>query len=53
MCSSDLGEFVFKSWSAVQFNLQQILLLVIIVQASIPLSGVLMNVFDMMNPADD
>lgn len=48
-----LGEFVFKSWSTVQFNLQQILLLVIIVQASIPLSGVLMNVFDMMNPADD
>ena len=41
------------SWSKVHFNLQQILLLIIIVQAAFPLSSFLIKVFDMMNPLDD
>ncbi len=48
-----LGEIVFKGWSAVDFSLQQILLVVIIVQASFPISGSLIKFFDMINPADD
>jgi hypothetical protein len=41
------------SWSKVHFNLQQILLLIIIVQAAFPLSNFLIKVFDMMNPLDE
>ena len=41
------------SWSKVHFNLQQILLLIIIVQAAFPLSTFLIRVFDMMNPLDE
>ena len=48
-----LGEIVFKGWSAVDFSLQQILLVVIIVQASFPISGSLIKFFDMINPADE
>ena len=48
-----LGEIVFKGWSEVAFNSSQILLLIIIVQASFPLSAFLMKAFDLINPADD
>ncbi|MBR4942432.1 MAG: HAD-IC family P-type ATPase, partial [Clostridia bacterium] len=36
-----LGNFVFDNWAAVEFILPQILLIVIIVQASFPISGFL------------
>ena len=48
-----LGNFVFEGWEAVNFSLPQILLIVIIVQASFPISGFLIRAFDMMNPAED
>ncbi len=48
-----LGEIVFKGWSDVAFNSSQILLLIIIVQASFPISAFLMKAFDLINPADD
>jgi cation-transporting ATPase E len=48
-----LGNFVFENWAAVDFSLAQILLIVIIVQASFPISGFLIKAFDMMNPADE
>ena len=48
-----LGEIVFTSWSSVHFTLPQVLLTVIIVQASFPLSGFLIKFFDMLNPVDE
>ena len=48
-----LGEIVFKGWSDIAFNSSQILLLIIIVQASFPISAFLMKAFDLINPADD
>ena len=48
-----LGEIVFEGWSDVDFTLNQILLLIIIVQVSFPLSSFFIKFFDMMNPADD
>ncbi len=48
-----LGEIVFKGWSTLQFITPQMLLLIIIVQASFPISSFLMKAFDMINPADD
>ncbi len=37
----------------IDFTLNQILLIIIIVQASFPVSGILIRFFDMINPADD
>ena len=48
-----LGEIVFTGWSSVAFTLPQVLLTVIIVQASFPLSGFLIKFFDMLNPVDE
>ena len=48
-----LGAFVFDGWWAVAFRLQQILVLIIIVQASFPVSGFLIKFFDMINPVDE
>ena len=48
-----VGNLVFTGWSTLDFTLPQILIIIIIVQASFPISGVLMRLFDMMNPADD
>ncbi len=48
-----LGNIVYDGWSALSFDTTQILLLVVVVQASIPLSGWLIKFFDMFNPADD
>ena len=48
-----LGEIVFTGWESVQFSMQQILLVIIIVQAAFPLSGALIKFFDLINPADD
>ncbi len=54
-----LGTIVFEGAGGVgladvirQFNLSQILLLVIIVQASFPISSILIKFFDMINPAE-
>ena len=46
------GEFVFDGWANVDFTIPQILLMIIIVQASYPISGFLIKAFDMLNPAD-
>jgi cation-transporting ATPase E len=44
--------FIFEGWGKVVFNLPQYLLLIIIVQAALPMSGGLIRFFDMFNPAD-
>jgi cation-transporting ATPase E len=48
-----LGELVYNGWGALDFNVTQILLLIVIVQATVPLSSLLIRFFDMFNPADD
>ena len=48
-----LSEIIMTGFSKLQFNLSQILLLIIIVQAAIPLSSMLIQFFDLFNPADD
>ena len=56
-----LGNLVFEVKTAgstfhlsdLTFTMDQILLLIIIVQASFPVSGTLIRFFDMINPADD
>ncbi len=48
-----LGEIVFTGWTNVSFTLAQVLLMVIIVQMSFPLSKVLISFFDMINPVDE
>ena len=48
-----LGNFVFDNWAAVHFTLSQKLLVIIIIQASFPISGFLIKAFDMINPADE
>ena len=48
-----LGEIVFTGWTNVQFTLAQVLLMVIIVQLSFPLSKVLISFFEMINPVDE
>ena len=47
-----LGNFVFNGWSELSFTVPQVLLMIIIVQASYPISGFLIKAFDMMNPAE-
>lgn len=49
-----LAELVlFGGWSTLQFQLPQILLLVIVVQASFPISNFLIKTFDLINTADE
>ncbi len=48
-----LGEITFTGWSVLKFNLPQILILILITQASFPISKILIKFCDMMNPADD
>lgn len=49
-----LGELVFVGLGDIKFTLDQILLIIIIVQASFPISGTLIRFFDFIfNPADD
>jgi cation-transporting ATPase E len=45
------AEFVFKNWSMVKdhFEIQHILLLIILVQTALPMSGGLIKFFDMFN----
>ena len=46
------GEFVFNGWSTLKFTVPQILLMIIIIQASYPISSFLIKAFDMLNPAE-
>ena len=48
-----LGNIVYEGWDTLKFNLTQILLLVVIVQAAVPISSILIKFFDMFNPADE
>ena len=48
-----LGDIVFEGWSTLKFTLPQVLMMIIIVQASFPISGFLIKFFDMMNPIDE
>ncbi len=48
-----LGEIVFEGWSLVEFNVSQILIMIIIVQAAFPISAFLIKFFDMMNPVEE
>ncbi|MBO5335362.1 MAG: HAD-IC family P-type ATPase [Clostridia bacterium] len=45
-------EFIFQNWGKVDFEIQHWLLLIILVQASLPMSCGLIKFFDMFNPAD-
>ena len=48
-----LGEIVFDGWSTVQFILPQVLLILIIILISFPISSILIKLFDMINPAEE
>jgi len=48
-----LGEIVFEGWSAVAFTLPQVLLAIIVIQMSFPISSLLIKFFDLINPADE
>ncbi len=48
-----LSEIVFDGWSAVEFTLPQVLLSIIIVLVSFPISATLIKLFDMINPAEE
>ena len=53
VCVPMLGEIVFGGWSTLQFQLPQIMLLLIIIQFSFPISNFLIKFFDLINTADD
>ena len=48
-----LSEIVMTGFSTLEFSLPQMLLIIIIVQAAIPISEMLLNFFDLFNPAED
>ncbi len=48
-----LGEIVFEGWTYIKFTLPQWLMIVIIVQASFPISGFLIKFFDMFTAAEE
>ena len=52
-CVDGLGNIVFENWSNLDFTLSQVLLMVIIIQACFPVSGLLIRGFDMLTPVDD
>jgi hypothetical protein len=45
-----LGNVVFEGWSELTFTMPQWMLLIIILQASVPISGFLIKSFDLLNP---
>ncbi len=49
----ELGQVIFDGWANVHIQLDQTLLIIIIIQASLPISGSLIKFFDMINPVDD
>jgi cation-transporting ATPase E len=52
-CVDGLGNIVFDGWSNLDFTLPQVLLMVIIIQACFPVSGLLIRGFDMLTPVDE
>ena len=48
-----LGNIVYAGWGNLHFNLTQLLLMIVIVQAAIPVSSMLLRFFDMFNPAEE
>ena len=44
---------VLENWATLDFTLSQILIVIIVIQASFPISGFLIRAFDMMNIADE
>lgn len=48
-----LGNIVYTGWSDLEFNLTQLLLMIVIIQAAIPVSSMLLRFFDMFNPAEE
>lgn len=52
-CVDGLGNIVFEGWSHLNFTLSQVLLMVIIIQACFPVSGLLIRGFDMLTPVDE
>ena len=48
-----LGELIYEGWSEIDFSITQILLIVVLVQAAMPVSAGLIKFFDMFNPAED
>ncbi len=60
VCVPALGGIVFEATyngatitlGDISFSLSQVLLIIIIIQASFPISGVLIKFFDLINPAD-
>ena len=53
ICVPFLGNIVFTGWATLKFTLAQLLILIIVVQASFPISNILIKFCDMMNPAED
>ncbi len=53
VCVPMLGEIVFEGWSTLQFALPQVMLLLIVVQFSFPISAFLIKFFDLINVADE
>ena len=48
-----LGNIVFTNWDQLEFSLEQLLLIIIIIQAAFPISSFLIKAFDLMNPAEE
>jgi len=48
-----LGNIVFTNWDQLEFTLEQLLLVIIIIQAAFPISSFLIKAFDLMNPAEE
>ena len=48
-----VGEIVFTGWSTVELTHAQWMLIIIIIQACFPISGFLIKLFDMINPAEE
>ncbi|MBQ8885078.1 MAG: HAD-IC family P-type ATPase [Clostridia bacterium] len=53
VCVPVLGNIVYEGWDTLKFSVSQILLLIVVVQAAIPMSSILIRFFDMFNPADE
>ncbi|MBR2341692.1 MAG: HAD-IC family P-type ATPase [Clostridia bacterium] len=48
-----LSEIIMTGFSSIEFSLAQFLLIIIIVQAAIPFSEMLLRFFDLFNPVED
>ncbi len=53
VASKSLGTIVFENWDNIELILSQWLLLIILIQASFPISGFFIKAFDMMNTAEE